>query len=385
MSLGAPQAWGELSTLHSSVRALGMGDAYTAIVDNSDSLFYNPAGLAKVSGINWKIFDVRAGASGVDALTDLQDVNSDEGFATGLNALYGDHVWAGAGAESAITVPMFGFAIYNHFDALLKVDNPVNPEVYTSVINDYGYVFGFGVPIGPFVQTGMNFRYVKRTGARTPFGPTFIADLNPDEIYNNVTGWGVGYGADAGLNFLIPTPVFGFSVAATWRNIGRLSFRSEDPSANIPYEENDVGVGLGFVFDTPLLAIRPAIDFRYINREDLQLTRKINFGVEFDLPIIDIRGGFREGYWTAGAGINLGLLHVDVASYGVELGEYPGQIEDRRYVASVSIELGVGNFSVVDASGGSSSSGGKSGKGSSSSKSSGSKAMWGSRKLKQRR
>ncbi|NJL25620.1 MAG: hypothetical protein HC902_10890 [Calothrix sp. SM1_5_4] len=32
------------STINSSVRALGMGDAYTSLADDSSSLFYNPAG-----------------------------------------------------------------------------------------------------------------------------------------------------------------------------------------------------------------------------------------------------------------------------------------------------------------------------------------------------
>lgn len=55
------------STANSSVRALGMGDAYTALANDESALFYNPAGLARVRGINWKIFGVGAGASGLTA------------------------------------------------------------------------------------------------------------------------------------------------------------------------------------------------------------------------------------------------------------------------------------------------------------------------------
>ena len=40
-----------------SARALGMGNAYTAVVDNGDAIFYNPAGLAKMGGFNWTIID----------------------------------------------------------------------------------------------------------------------------------------------------------------------------------------------------------------------------------------------------------------------------------------------------------------------------------------
>jgi hypothetical protein len=34
------------------------------------------------------------------------------------------------------------------------------------------------------------------------------------------------------------------------------------------------------------------------------------------------------------------LIHVDAATYGVELGAYPGQQEDRRYMANFSFQLG---------------------------------------------
>jgi hypothetical protein len=90
---------------------------------------------------------------------------------------------------------------------------------------------------------------------------------------------------------------------------------------------------------------------------------------------LDIRGGFREGYYTLGAGVNLGLFRVDAATYGVELGDYPGQIEDRRYVVQFSMELGIGNFSATGAN--------SSGSGSSGSRSN---SLWGGGgHLKQRR
>lgn len=368
---------GEISSLNSSVRALGMGDAFTALANDSSSLFYNPAGLAKVRGINWKVLSVRAGASGIEAYKKIKDLNteSQDDFASKVNDLYGEHVWTGIGAETAVTLPMFGFAIYDHADALVRVNNPVYPEVYTSVVNDYGYVGGFGVPLSPFLQYGMNFRYVKRTGARLPYGAAFLADLDAKKIYNNVNQWGKGYGMDVGVNAVIPAPFFSATISAAWKNVGSMSFRTEDPTVNIPSEENDVTLGVALLFDTPVLSIAPAIDLRYLNSPHYQLARKLNFGVEVGLPVVDIRAGFREGYYTYGAGVNLGLFRVDAASYGVELGAYPGQIEDRRYVLEFTMELGVGNFG---ASGSSAGDGGSAG-------GSGGKSLFGGRRLKQRR
>lgn len=374
----------ELSTINSSVRALGMGDAFTAVADDSSSIFYNPAGLARVSGINWKVFSLKAGASGLEAYKKIQDLNSDSssGYADAIEELYGEHVWSGAGGSTVFTAPMIGLGIYNHADALIQVDNPVYPQIYTSVINDYGYVLGFGFPVAPVLHMGMNLKYIKRSGARVPWGASFLADLNPDTIYEHMTGWGKGYGADLGMNFVIPAPFFSATIAGVWKNVGGIKFRSDDPAADIPSEENEMNLGVALNFDLPLLSVTPSVDVRALNNPDIQLTRKLNFGVEIGIPLLDIRGGFREGYYTAGLGVNLGLFQVDVATYGVELGDYPGQIEDRRYALEFTMELGIGGFTApgVSPKGGSGGSGG-SGSGGGGSR----KSFWGGRKLKQRR
>jgi hypothetical protein len=67
--------------------------------------------------------------------------------------------------------------------------------------------------------------------------------------------------------------------------------------------------------------------------------------LEFDLPLLTLRTGYYQGYYTAGVGLDMGVLALDAATYGVELGEYPGQLEDRRYVAQMTIQIGLdGSF-----------------------------------------
>lgn len=370
----------ELSTLNSQVRALGMGDAFTAVADDDSSLFYNPAGLAQVSGLNWKVFSVRAGASGLDAYTKVKDLKGGDeaGYAKAIQELYGEPIWSGVGAESIFTMPMVGFGVYNHTEARIRVDNPVSPEIKTRIINDYGYTGGVGIPVSPFLHLGVALKYIKRSGADLPFGASYVADLDPDDIYSHMTAWGKGYGADIGATIRMPTPVLDAALSVAWKNIGGIKFKTPNGGAStVPDEDNDLTVGAALKLDLPLLSITPAVDVRSLNNADVQLVRKINFGVEIGLPLLDIRGGFHEGYYTAGAGVNLALFRVDAATYGVELGDYPGQIEDRRYVLQFTMQLGIGNFS---ASGSGKKDGGSSGKGGNKNN------VWGgSHRLKQRR
>ncbi len=333
-------AAGQIFEMNTSVRALGMGNAYMGVVKDADSLFYNPAGLNRVQGFNWLIVDPRAGASGYEVFEDVKKIQDDEKFEEAVRDLYGDHVWAGVGLKSAITVPHFGAAVYNHLDASVDVNNPVYPNLDVSVMNDFGYVAGVGFPLAPFLHFGIVAKRIKRIGSRQPFGPSFVATLDPDSIKDNIKKEGTGYGFDLGGNIVVPLPMVDIVASAVWKDVGQTKFKAENGSETPPPQEQEMALGLAVNVDAPLISITPAIDIKHLNREDIQLAKKVHLGVEIGLPLIDIRAGLYQGYHTYGAGVNLGVIRADVASYGVELGEYPGQREDRRYALQLTIELG---------------------------------------------
>jgi hypothetical protein len=371
-----------------SIRALGMGNAYTALVDDLDSLFYNPAGLAKVHGIQIELFSVEGAAHSLADLADLKKLKSSTSLATDIPPLYGKNYYLGAGGKSGIAVPMFGFAVYDYLNASLAIHNPAFTQIDVSVLNDYGYAAGFGIPLGPFLQMGGEFRRVKRTGTQTTFAGGSLSNLNTTALKSDATNWGIGYALDVGANIVLPLPFATFDLGAAWRDVGDTVYKTA-PNAHIPTDTANLTVGLGADIELPLLSIRPALDFRHITEEDIQLFRKFNFGVELGLPLLDIRAGFSEGYYAYGVGLNIGLMQVDFASYGVELGDYPGQLEERRYMAQVSVELDIGSFGVTkDPKQGAASSDGADGTSGSASKSksNANKSIWGgSSRLKQRR
>lgn len=336
-SLASAAIDGKIYNTFHSVRAMGMGNAYISIVSDTDSLFYNPAGVARISGFNWTIADPWVGASGVEAFKEVTNLQEDAGFESAVRNLYGDHVWLGAGAKSVFGIPYFAVGVYDHLSADLDINNPVYPNLDIAATNDYGYMMGVGIP---FIagEIGLVVKYIQRTGSRVPFGPSFVASLDPDTIRSSIEKKGTGYGLDLGMNFRIPGPLT-MVVSGVWKNVGELSFRSDEGEAP-PGEPNEISVGTALELDVPLLEVRPAIELKHLNREDIQLGNKIHLGLEISLPLIDLRAGFHQGYYTAGVGLNLGILRVDAATWGVELGAYPGQREDRRYALQATLELG---------------------------------------------
>lgn len=334
----------ELYEVNTSVRALGMGNAYTSIVDDKDSLFYNPAGLARVAGINWTIFDLYLGANGRDvyeAYNDFKDAgDTATGFSNQVQSMFGKKIWVGGGGKAAITVPYLGFAVYDALTASAYVTNPAFPNINVNFVNDYGFAAGLAFEFIPEVfSVGMVGKRITRIGSSFPIGVSTLATLNSSELSSSLNNRGTGYAIDFGMNITIPTPVkptFSF----VWKNMGYTTFTKDYGAVAPPKIRDEMIGGFGLLIDLPGLDIRPNVDFKYMNRTDEQLGKKIHFGIELDFPLIDLRAGMHQGYYTLGVGVNLGLVKLDAATYGVELGEYPGQHEDRRYVLELAMELG---------------------------------------------
>ncbi len=339
-------AWGfeaqgrSLLQQNANVRALGMGNAFVALAQDTDALFYNPAGLARSTHLTWTIMDLRLGASGYEAFTKVQDVQGSGTFADTVRELYGESVGLGVGLKTAVTMPYLGFAIFNDFDARLLPENPAFPTLNIDAINDYGAVLGLAVPILPNLHWGAAVKRVKRTGSSVPFGPSFVGSLDPAVIMDSIMNEGRGYALDTALNLILPGQFMETSFSLLWRDVGVTSFRPKPGLTPPPRQEDEVAFGMAAHFDLPMMSITPALDLRFLNEPKTQLNKKLNFGVEVSLPLLDARAGFHQGYYALGAGLDIGFMRLDLATYGVEVGEYASQMEDRHYLLQLTFELG---------------------------------------------
>ena len=325
-----------------SVKAVGMGGAYTTVVRDADSLFYNPAGYAKMSGFNWTIFDLALGMNKLDSYQDYLDIAEDTSDVSQIiSDLYGENVTLYGGSKSAFSIGGLSFGAYGLLDSNFQVNNPAYPNLFANYNLDYGFFVGWGLELIPnFVQIGMQTRRITRTGGEVPIGPSIIATLDPDQIQDELGRSGTGWAFDWGINLVFPGALQP-TIAFTWRDMGNTEFinSSGGLAPNPVKQEHTLGVGLNY--ESMLMSIRPAIDFRYLNHHQMQLGKRLHVGLEIEWPLLTVRGGLNQGYYTAGASIDLSVLRIDAATYGVELGEYPGQLEDRRYMINLSFDFGI--------------------------------------------
>jgi len=328
----------ELAEINRSIRALGMGNAYTTIAQDRDALFYNPAALSRVKGFEFVIFDPQLAANGQEIIEDVRSTQSGGSISDTLRQYYGKNAWVGGGFKSAFVAKNLGLAVYDSFDIAANFGNPAFPNLNLRLVNDYGFAMGFSFELLPMTYIGVVGKRVTRFGAELPLGLDTLGTLSDTALREQVNRQGVGYGADVGLLFELPTsvrPKFSF----VWKDVGVTKFVAS-PGANTPPNQRDEMIaGMGLEIESMLVDIRPSIDIKNINRYNEQLGKKVHMGIEFALPFIDVRGGFHQGYYTAGLGVKMGLFKIDAATWGVELGQYPGQHEQRRYAAQLTIEL----------------------------------------------
>lgn len=356
----------ELPMGYASARALGMGNAFTAVVRDADGLFYNPAAIATISGFHWTVMDPKVGINGTQTLTDLQSFSgaTSSNVASRISKLYGHNIWLGGNAKTSLAAPYFAAAGFVNTEAAFKVTNPAYTTLNMNYYFDYGVALGTGFDMIPgLFKVGLAARRVNRTGTTLPLGPGKLADLNTTTIQNELKSRGTGYGFDLGTLITLPGPVSP-TVSFVYRNVGKTVFNHEEGAAAPPSIDSEMIVGAALLIRVPFFSLTPSFDYRYMEKSTEQTGKKINAGIEVGLPLIDIRAGIHQGYYTAGVGLNLGLLRADVATYGVEIGAYPGQLEDRRYVAQVAFEIGFDPGSLGFGGDGSGGSGGGRGGGS---------------------
>lgn len=349
--LGSLQARaGAILEMNQSIRSLGMGGVYTAIVNNTDALFYNPAALARVEGLQWHVANADVAINGLDILNDVKSVSS-VSTPSDYNQFFGKDIWLRAGGTTALAMPYFGVGAYSDSQADLQLHNPAFPQFDTNFTSDYGLVVGGAVPLGPVSSAGIVAKRITRWGGDQNIDLGTIASGSTSNIASQFKDKGNGYGLDLGVMTTIPAP-FNPTIALTWQDLGCTAFQMTSGTEAPPRIKDNLSLGVGTSFSVPGMDWYTGFEYRHITDTDYQLGQKIDLGTELSLPLLDIRGGIHQGYAAYGLGMHILFFQFDVASYTEETGAYPGQSPQSRVQVGVSVDLTFDpDFKLVDADG----------------------------------
>lgn len=342
----------ELFELGRTIRSLGMGGMYIPIVTGTDAVFYNPAALGRNNGLNVQLLNLEAGVNGQEAL-DLINAGSAITSPTSYNQFFGKKIWFEAEGRAGISLPHFGLGFLSETHISLELHNPGFPQFQTYFLNDNVLALGGALTIGPNAYLGMTLKRVQRWGGETiDLGLTTIANANTlSNIGDSFQNKGTGYGVDLALMKEFDGP-FNPNLAVVWQDVGVTSFVKTSGAAAPPSINQNVSFGAGGGVDLPGLDWTFGLEARHLLEPEVQLGKKIHFGTEISLPIIDLRAGLGQGYMSYGLGANFLIFRLDAASYTEEMGVYPGQTGQNRILVGLSIDLSFdANFHFVDNNG----------------------------------
>lgn len=352
-----------VDTVQRGVRPSAMGEAFTAVADDQNALYYNPAGLERIENWSLELLPVTVGFSSksVQGAYDVLDIAKVAGaafsdptefdaFKKSLKTITGKNYHASVGLNPNFVMRHFGFGVRMGAAVDVVPHNPAPDLIDLAFTQDMEIRFGgsysvfekrlkFGLALAGRQQGQLDER------VSTEQLDTFTNGNPGNELKKMLkTGWGIG--ADAGLLFT-PIEFWEPTLGLAVNNIGDLRFQPlktpiNDTPVAPPSIPQSVNLGLSLTPRWGKWFTRGAMDFRDVNLP-ISAGKKLRLGVEGGWGgswiSASVQTGVAEGYFTAGAELRLLLLNIRYATYVSERGYYPGQVNERRHLVGLKLLL----------------------------------------------
>jgi hypothetical protein len=341
----APASAKVYPSFYRGVRPLGMGDAFTAVVDDENALFYNPAGLSKIDTLSFAVVNplLEASADSIDLAYDADDTDTDDTAEVVelMRDYLGEHQHLRGGIFPHVGFNIAGYGVMVGVLAQATLDaeirNPTWPEADMDYVYDRGLVAGVGGRI-PFLdlRLGATLKYISRSSLNEVYTATDIASDDFEDEFDDDMKEGSAVALDLGVIYQLPWIEWvDTDVGFTIQHLPEMQFgdaQNQETQANI-----GVAAKKGFGGFTVVGAL-DYVDLTHAIGEDRDIPKRLHMGVELQLPLIlSLRLGLNQGYLTYGFSADLWALKLDFAGYTEEAGAYAGQRDDRRYVGQISL------------------------------------------------
>ncbi len=346
-----------------NARTAALGGHHVALADDFQTLFANPAGLLDVESV-LSYSELTIGASGpVFSLTSIvmQSLGGSD-FATLLASPSVQELLRSIYARFSLVGPVsfgyagagMGFGVFN--DSQMIVQSTGSSELEIRVGERFllrgGY--GLGVPLpeawNSRLSVGLGLKGFVRGDAVIATSlltlPSLVGSIGPELLTDSPFELVSGIGIDAGLRW-----VWGDSLAAAltvdnlyspngvvqYPTLAGFLDSSGTPSAPV-YDVYPQEINLGLAYTPSLGTVGRYVQdltvlYDYSNVFDFwidpgnaeNIVLKMSLGVEATfLEVLSIRGGFSQGLFAAGLGIDLTYLQLNAAMFGTELSSEPG-------------------------------------------------------------
>lgn len=366
---------GGIHHLYNSPRALGMGGAFVAVANDYATLFYNPAGLARLDETHFS-GSIDFAFSGPQFSAFLADIDaagkiadSSASFAAMMDVLqrnYGKPFAVRTGLfHSLLARPNWSLALLlADLSMDMTVHNQGTPALNIRTYLDTTLAFGYGeafrhMAIPGKFSWGITSKFVHRGYANKQVNSMdLMADSEVFKSGDLRDGYAIDF--DWGLMFTpaLPSdgltslfrmarPTFGLVV----HNVLDAPFSSTlnlfNDKDTEPPEKLYRTVDVGSRFELPPFLIfgwRAVADVQDILHPNFTLRKGLHLGAEFDWTMAgwwrgQYRIGVNQGYPTTGASFLFGILRLDALVYGEDIGSSSTPRENRMYKIQLNVDI----------------------------------------------
>ncbi|MBF0364189.1 MAG: hypothetical protein HQK50_01375 [Oligoflexia bacterium] len=349
-----------------STRAMGMGNAYTAVVENSEALYFNPAALSLLQSTSPEfIFTFGQVASTVgdnsfkklydDISTSSKKGSSSDRTSTLANLIeskYGKSYSARLHTLSAL-YGRKGFAmgfIPIDLTANLFVHQQIGPTIILNAYEDSSITLGYGVKLSNALAIGVS--------AKSLYRIYYYKNLPAIELANNSTSFhrsqaqeGVAFDADLALLYTLPS--YPVSLGVHCKNLLDQGpkydpniINSNSNAGMPPKLARRVDFGMKAEFAKIWKArLRPLLsaDIRDSFHPNWSLRKGIHLGSELSYahpsyPLaLALRTGLGQLYLSYGFSLKLFWFTLEYARYGEEVGTRGTHQQNRTDMLRVAL------------------------------------------------
>ena len=340
--LSAPAYGKQFDFFYRGIRPLGMGDAFTAIADDENAAFYNPAGLDFVKKRRIEAFPLlyEYSSNTPKLMSDLSDINTGDAAAT--TDILRKHI----GKPQHIRLSIFpnytrrgfelGAFVQGKFDG--EAHQPSFPYLDVAGSLDMGAVIalskGFDLKKKQRLSIGITGMYVLRRGLAKRYSAVELADKDYD--FENDMNTGSGFGINIGAIYFFGKLPFKPSVGIAVQNVGGIDFGDA-----VEKIEQSINIGVAvrdYIWTFPARFALDYKDFTANLTNDKDRGKRIYMGGEVDLhKRLSVRGGLNQGYLSIGAEVRFRFIKLAYARYTEEVGAYAGQKKDERHVLQLTV------------------------------------------------
>ncbi len=338
----------EYPRMMTSVRAMGMGNAFFGVSDDKYAAFYNPAGLAMNKSV-WNVdiipLSIGANSNMIENGKELGNMFIQGGLDTNaitktLEGMMGQYNnISPITFFPAFTYKNWSFGIFVNTHVNVLTYNKVMPTVSAKVHADAGAVLTYAHSFlkDKSLHFGVSLMGFYRMGYSNTYTAVDIANLDTGSLVNDIlgsNGWGIL--ASVGLMYELPwlRKELNARVGLSFNDFGYQSM-----AKGLDKVEPTLNLSLAISPNWEFISSNIVLDFNdllFMNGTDDSFGKRVNIGAEIGFwNRIFLRTGLHQGYWTAGAGVNIWLLRINYAYYTEELGAYAGQYPDHRHVIEV--------------------------------------------------